>query len=168
MAEQETTTPETATAEGTTQTEPQTQTGQASTTAETDWKAKSREWEKRAKANADAATRLAQLEDQQKTEQQRLTERAEKAEREAQSREVSLTRYRVAVAKGVPAELVDRLRGDTEDEIAADADALLALVATPGTTTPRPDPSQGVRSGATAALNGDPLEASLRAKLGIT
>lgn len=163
MPEQETTTPETATAEGetTTQTEPP--------KPEADWKAKSREWEKRAKANAGAATRLAQLEDQQKTEQQRLTERAEKAEREAQSHSVSLTRYRVAVAKGVPAELVDRLRGDTEDEIAADADALLALVATPGTsTTPRPDPSQGVRSGANAALSGDPLEASLRAKLGIT
>jgi hypothetical protein len=81
-----------------------------------------------AKANADAAKRLAELEESQKTETQRLSDglAAEKAQRE--QAEQSLLRLRVAVAKGLPADLVDRLRGDSEEELSADADSLLALV----------------------------------------
>jgi chromosome segregation ATPase len=82
-------------------------------------------------------------------------EKAQKAANEATARlaeyEKTTIRQRVALTKGVPADLVDRLRGDTEDEIAADADALLALVSAP--KSPRPDPSQGPRttaSGTTA------------------
>jgi len=37
-------------------------------------------------------------------------------------------RLRVAIKKGIPAELIDRLKGDTEEDLEADADALLALV----------------------------------------
>jgi hypothetical protein len=49
------------------------------------WKAKAREQEKRAKANADAAARLQQIEDAQKTEAQRAAEAltAEKARADA-------------------------------------------------------------------------------------
>ncbi len=81
-----------------------------------------------AKANANAAQRLAEIEDEQKTETQRLTDQlaAEKAQRETVEQEA--LRFRVAAAKGVPADLIDRLRGDTEDELSADADALLNLV----------------------------------------
>lgn len=91
-------------------------------------------------------------------------EKAQRAANEATARlaeyEKTTIRQRVALTKGVPADLVDRLRGDTEDEIAADADALMALVSAP--KTPRPDPSQGPRSTASgstadqfaAALNG--------------
>lgn len=132
------------------------------------WKTKARENEKRAKANADAAQRLAQLEESQKTNEQRLTERAETAERRIPELEGENRRLRVAIAKGLPADLIDRLRGDSEEEIAADADALLALVAPPQTTTapgPRPDLSQGRSSD--MALNGDPLTQSLKDKLGI-
>jgi hypothetical protein len=82
-------------------------------------------------------------------------EKAQKAAAEATARlaeyEKTTIRQRVALTKGVPADLVDRLRGDTEDEIAADADALMALVSAP--KSPRPDPSQGPRttaSGSTA------------------
>ena len=95
-------------------------------------------------------------------------EKAQKAASDAAARlaeyERTTLRQKVALVKGVPADLVDRLRGDTEDEIAADADALLALVKAP--TTPLPDPSQGARGGATP-LNSDGLEQALRAKLGI-
>lgn len=55
-------------------------------------------------------------------------------------------RQRIALEKGLPANLVDRLRGDTEDDIAADADALLALVNAP--RTPSPDPTQGPQGAA--------------------
>lgn len=135
------------------------------------WKSKAREQEKRAKANADAAEKLAKLEDQQKTETQRLSDQlaAEKAQRE--TLEQQAMRFRVAAIKGVPADLIDRLRGDTEEELEADADKLLELVTpkeTAGTTpAPRPDLSQG-GSGNGTALNGDPLLNDLKSKLGIS
>ena len=80
-------------------------------------------------------------------------ERAQRTATEAQSRlaeyERTNLRQKVALEKSVPASLVGRLVGDTEDEIAADADALLALVNAP--TSPRPDPSQGARGSAVPA-----------------
>lgn len=75
-------------------------------------------------------------------------EKAQKAAADATSRlalyETTVLRQKVALEKGVPAALVGRLVGITEDEIAADADALLALVNAP--TSPKPDPSQGPRN----------------------
>lgn len=130
---------------------------------EVDWKAKAREWEKRAKENSTAAARLAELEEAQKSEQQRASERAEAAEKELAAMRLDALKARVALAKGLPADLVDRLRGDTEDELADDADRLLALIQ-PG--KPRGDVAQGPR-GEDLALNGDPLLASLKDKLGI-
>src|SRR5687768_5048933 len=80
------------------------------------------------KANKEAETlrlKLKEYEDRDKTEQQRLEERAVAAERAATEYETALLRYRVASVKGLPAELVDRLRGGSEEELLADADALL-------------------------------------------
>jgi hypothetical protein len=64
----------------------------------------------------------------QKTEAQKAAERADKAEREAAEHKGALLRLRVATSKGLPPDLSDRLRGDSEDELNADADRLLALV----------------------------------------
>lgn len=96
----------------------------------------------------------------------------EKAQRSAQEAQAELDRIRsqslrqqVALSKGVPAELVDRLRGDTEDELNADAEALLALIGAP--RSPKPDPSQGGSGTSHLPLNGDGIEAALRSKLGI-
>lgn len=75
-----------------------------------------------------AEARLKEFEDKDKTELQRLEERAAAAEKAAAERESALLRYRVGAAKGLPADLVERLRGDTEEELLADADALLALI----------------------------------------
>lgn len=130
---------------------------------EIDWKAKAREWEKRAKANADAASKLAQLEESQKTEAQKLADRAVEAEKQRDALLIETLRNKVALHKGLPPELVDRLRGSTEEEMSADADALLALI--PATSRPRGDVDQGVRSA--IPLNGDPLLRDLKAKLGI-
>lgn len=77
-------------------------------------------------------------------------DKAKKAAAEAtaalEAERASNMRQRIALAKGVPADLVDRLRGDTEADIAADADALLALVNAP--RTPAPDPTQGPQGAA--------------------
>lgn len=106
-----------------------------------------------AKANADAAARLAALEESQKTETQRLQDERDalKAERDAVRGEV--LRARVALTKGLSAELADRLRGATEDELSEDADRLLALLK-PSGPAPFGDVDQGVRK-TTPAPNQD-------------
>lgn len=66
------------------------------------------------------------------------------------TREQELTRLKVGLAKGLPPSLVDRLRGDDEAALTADADSLLALL--PQATVPappRPDPTQGSRGPST-------------------
>jgi len=89
------------------------------------WKELSRKHEKAAKQ---LESRLKEFEDKDKTETERLSERATLAEKQAAENAQALARYRVAVDKSLPTELVDRLRGDTEDELSEDADRLLALL----------------------------------------
>lgn len=107
------------------------------------WKALARKHEQAAKANAGAAKKLADIENASKTEQQRLEERATAAERERDEQAAALLRMRVAVAKQLPADLVDRLRGSTEQELQADADQLLTLMSG---ARPRGDIDQGART----------------------
>lgn len=80
------------------------------------------------KANDEAKTyrlKLKEFEDRGKTEAQRLAEARTEAEQRAATAEQSLLRYKVAAAKKLPVELAGRLQGATEDEMSADADALL-------------------------------------------
>ena len=77
-----------------------------------------------AKANAEAAKRLTEIEEAQKTEAQKLADRLAEAERKAQVAELKALRSDVAQAKGVPAGL---LAGDTQEALEASADALLAF-----------------------------------------
>ena len=64
---------------------------------EVDWKAKSREWERKAKANAGAAQRLAEIEEANKTEAQKAAERLAKAEQTAKDAEARVLRREVAL-----------------------------------------------------------------------
>ncbi|MEG8275769.1 hypothetical protein [Streptomyces sp. AHA2] len=82
------------------------------------------------KANKEAETlrlKLKQYEDRDKTEAQKLAEGKAEAEREAAAAKQELMRYRVAANKKLPAELADRLKGATEEEMAEDADRLLEV-----------------------------------------
>ena len=82
----------------------------------------------------------------------------EKAKRDAADATTELARIQrdnlvksVALAEGVPAKWVNRLVGETEEELAADARDLVAdLVKQP--KKPEPDPSQGPRQ--TAKVSG--------------
>lgn len=104
-------------------TEPATGDAGADLAAEVEkWRTLARKHETRAKENATAAARLAEIEDAAKTEAQRLAERAEKAERALQDATLRSLRLEVAAEKGVPAGL---LTGTTAEELAASADALL-------------------------------------------
>jgi hypothetical protein len=61
-------------------------------------------------------------------EQNKWKELFEAKEREAAEREKEIIKLRVAQKKGLPADLVDRLVGETEQELEADADKLLEFV----------------------------------------
>lgn len=125
-----------------------------------------REAEKRA---ADLESRLKAFEDRDKTEAERLAERAAAAEQQARQREQELARYKVAATTGVPADL---LTGDDEEAIGDHAARLIAWrdasapQQAPLDPRPRGDVGQGARPPA-HALNGDPLLEDLKAHLGI-
>ena len=97
----------------------------------TKWKALARKHEKAAKDNADAARRLAEIEESGKTEQERLAEARRAADERATTAEREAARLRVALKKGLTEAQVRRLVGDTEEELEADADELLATFAQP-------------------------------------
>ncbi|MEU0940306.1 hypothetical protein [Embleya sp. NPDC005971] len=84
------------------------------------------------KANKEAEglrLKLKEFEDRDKTEAERLAERAATAERSASDAQARLLRYEVAAKKNLPASLAARLQGSTPEEIAADADALVQELA---------------------------------------
>lgn len=110
----------------------------------TDWKAEARKWETRAKENSDAAARLKELEDANKTELEKLNERAAAAETRAAQLELSNTRAEVAMAKGLTASQAKRLVGATREELEADADQLLVDLGQPqGQQPPAATPPAG-------------------------
>lgn len=120
------------------------------------------------KANKEAETlrlKLKQFEDAQKTESERLAERAVEAEKAAAAHARELAKYKVAAATSVPADL---LAGEDEESMAVFATRLLAWREQTAPTAGRPpaDVGQGVRTNP-LALNGDPLLRDLKAKLGI-
>lgn len=109
------------------------------------WKSKAREQEKRAKENADAATKLAAIEESQKSEQQKLVERAETAEKERDQertlRQVDGWRAQVAKDPKYAGITADVLRGNTLEEIEAHAASLKSLLPEP--RTPGYVPTEG-------------------------
>lgn len=116
------------------------------------------------KSSAELAARLKAFEDANKTDLERAQAAAAEAAAELVTLRTENTRNAVAIAKGVPADLIPFLTGDTEADMAAKADLLMSRLSAPG--IPKPDPSQG--AGVPAhALNGDPLLADLKNKLGI-
>lgn len=83
------------------------------------------------KANKEAETyrlKLKKYEDRDKTDAEKLEERATSAETRAVAAEGKLLRLEVASSKGLPAELVARMQGSSREELEADADELLTLV----------------------------------------
>jgi len=93
------------------------------------WKALSRKNEEQAKGNAEKAKKYDELEEANKTEQEKLLARAEAAEKWRADREsqdaAAATAAAVAKEKGVP---VSALRGSSREELEAHADELLTLL----------------------------------------
>ena len=97
-----------------------------------------------AKANADAAARLKEFEDAQKSEAERTAEALAEAQQRAAKAEAEALRLRVAAETELPADLHEFLSGDTEEELRAKAEKLKAATAA-GVRRPQPDPSQGAK-----------------------
>lgn len=104
------------------------------------WKERSRQWEDRAKKNADDLTKFkTQVEDQGKSETERLNTALQQAQTAATQAQAEALRYRVGIEKGLPPAWITRLQGSTEEELAADAEAL-AKSLPPVTGTPKGRP----------------------------
>ena len=92
-----------------------------------------REAARKEKERADAlATKVAEFEDRDKSDQEKLEgratsaeEKSAKSEQRAADAEQRYLRLKVGSEKGLPLSLAERLQGSDEDEMAADADRLL-------------------------------------------
>jgi hypothetical protein len=137
------------------------------------WKALARKHETQAKTNADAARKVAELEDAGKTEIQRAADTAAQAEQRAATAEARLTRMEVALDKapeGMPLakvrKLAARLTGDSREELEADAEDLFADFAPEPDTgdetepTSRRRPREQLRPGAVPDVEPVPDDAS--------
>jgi hypothetical protein len=92
-----------------------------------------------------AAERLEEREEADKSELEKAQGKVSKAEERARTAEAALLRFQVATEKQLPKELVPRLRGDTREELEADADDLLALVKSRTDENGKPDFDGGAR-----------------------
>jgi len=89
------------------------------------WKQKAREQEKRAKENATAAARLAEIEESQKSEAQKSADRIKQLETEAAEAHREALRFKVASKHGIDSEMADLLlTGSDEDAMTKQAEAI--------------------------------------------
>lgn len=87
------------------------------------------EAQRAAKANADAAIKLQEIEDAAKSQADKEADARAAAEQRAAKAEADYLRLKVATTKGIPADLADLLVGADEAEMTAVADRLLAMKA---------------------------------------
>lgn len=100
-----------------------------------------REWEKRAKANVEGATKYAEWQESQKTEQQRLADAKTTAERELADLRSANARLMAAATHKLPPDLIDLLGSGTDEEIDARAKLLAAKLASTAPPAPAPAPA---------------------------
>ena len=84
-------------------------------------------------------------EEKKLAEEKKWQELAELKDKELKAKDSELIRLRVAAEKNLPVELIDRLKGETKEEIEADADKLLEFI--------KPDESKGVPPGKKGGKN---------------
>ncbi|MBP2211091.1 membrane protein involved in colicin uptake [Rhodococcus ruber] len=91
-----------------------------------------------AKANAEAAKKLAELEEAQKSEAQKQAERLEAAEKRATELELKAARAEIASTVGIPADILSGPEDNTADAIQAYAEKVIAWR---DSTAPTPPPT---------------------------
>ena len=99
------------------------------------------------KERAELLAQLKEFQDRDKSEAEKLAERAAAAEKTAADKAAEVLRLRTALQYGISDEDAETfLTGADEATITRQAERLAALQVPTGPRTPRPDPSQGVRS----------------------
>lgn len=98
----------------------------SATEPKVDWQAEARKWEKRAKENKEAADELARLKEASMTEQEKAAQRAKETEDQLRDAQRKLNIYEAAKSAGIDASLLERMKGDTPEEIAANAEFIKA------------------------------------------
>lgn len=116
----------------------------------TDWKAEARKWETRAQRDAQT---LADLKKQMQTllTPEQVADQAQAAAAaaaQATTASQEALKLRVALEKGVPASMADRLIGSTREELEADAAVVLATMTAAAPPAPTPPPSRVPDAGA--------------------
>lgn len=97
------------------------------------------------------AQKLDELEEAQKSEQQRMQDRLDAAEKKAADLEVQNLKAEIAAEKGLTLKQANRLVGSTRDELEDDADELLSVIGEAGKPRPpKSDPNQGRQPTGTA------------------
>lgn len=91
----------------------------------TDWKAEARKWEKAAKKDAAEKAKAEQQLQAIKDVASGKDAQATEAEKRAARAELEAVKFRVAYEAGLPPDLAERLKGDSEEELKADAEALV-------------------------------------------
>lgn len=110
-------------------------------------------------------TKLKEFEDRDKTDFEKLQERATLAEQELEKARREQSRLSVATKHGIPAEHLDLLHGDTEETLEAQAQKIATLIAANNQPSRVVVGEQG--EPAPLALNGDGIEDALKRALGI-
>lgn len=110
---------------------------------ETDWKAESRKWETRAKADYDAANKWREYENSLKPEQERVKEELEQFKAEAAEAKIALMKYEIASSRNLSSEALELINGSTKEELEAAADKVLSLIDKSVKPKVQPNPEQG-------------------------
>jgi len=96
----------------------------------------------------EAEQKVAEFEDRDKTELEKLTDQLQTERQRAQEAQSQLLRFQVAADKKVPPEAIDLLSATTKEELEAQADRILEIATKPepppsfdgGTRDPAPEP----------------------------
>lgn len=145
-------TPATDAADGTTQPE----LGDAGKAAIDRMKAERDQARREAKTNAEAARRLAEFEESQKTEQQKIADRAAAAERERDEARADGLRYKAAAKHAIGEDYFDLLGSGDEETISSRAERVGGLLKENAEMKAE---LEALRAGKPAPANGRPTEA---------
>lgn len=131
-----------------------------------DWKAQAEKWralarkhEATAKENAEAKTKLREIEESQKTEQQKLTDRLAEAEKELAGHRLLAIRTAAAREAGLDSDMAEYLTESDPEAALKQAKALAKRIA-----PSKPDLRQGARGG--SAKPAEDMNAWLRRAAG--
>lgn len=115
------------------------------------WKAQARKHEERAKANFEDAQKWREYLESQKSEDEKREEELARTRLELEELRSASIKKDIALEKAIPTTLLKYLTGTTREELEAQADELLSVIAESAKPNSKPNPEQGKPIGKTDA-----------------